>query len=63
MESLVIILVTVLLIGFGFWLGRKTLVLPIDGVKIHDPGKTPIFEEDPYRTAMTGEEDVIEDVH
>jgi hypothetical protein len=62
MEALVAILITVLLIGFGFYLGRMTLMPPENTIYPHNPGKISIVEEDPYRVAMTGEEDMVEDV-
>lgn len=58
----VALLVVVGLIGFGFWMGRRTLTLPVDVAKAFDPGKPVVREYDPYDEAMTGDKFVVEDV-
>jgi hypothetical protein len=51
----VVLIVFMIAVFFGFWMGRQTVEKPIEILKPSKAGGQPVFEEDPYRDAMKNE--------
>lgn len=46
------------MVGFGFYLGRKTIIPYERKAEVFDPGEPGLFEHDPYEVAMSDPRDL-----
>lgn len=46
------------MVGFGFFLGRKTIIPYERKAEVFDPGEPGLFEHDPYEVAMSDPRDL-----